>query len=696
MTSSATQRFARLARLARKELRETLRDRRTILTLVLMPLLVYPLLGLTFRSFLVSQAATLGGQGRSLYVLAFDSGEQAERSLAFLNLADQLPEFRNAKRPDEPEFKGTWPDGDREWDAEQLVIQGEADVALRVADATADGPAAVELFYDPRSPVGRTVRFEVERRLRAADEVRLSARLREAGIDVEPIRFEPRPVAVTGGGPAMTLAAVLPLVLLLMTVTGAVYPAIDLTAGERERGTLEALVAAPVSRRTVLLAKYVAVLTVALLTAGMNLVAMTATAFALGLDGLLFAGIRPIAVLQVVALVLVLATFFSAVLLLVTSFARSFKEAQAYLIPLMLVSLAPGIVSLTPDLPTTPLLAVTPLVGVVLVGRDLLTGGADPVLAAACVTATLAYAAVALTLAARAFGTDAVLYGSAGTWAELVRRPAARRAVPSPAVAVGCLAAVVPAFVLLGGLPGRFPNLSLAGRLGISAGLTTLLFLGIPAAAAGVTRSDLRTTFRLTRPKVAAVVGAALLGVSLWPFAYELELAVLSQERVDRLKETFASLGIDFAAVPLPLLWLTLAVVPAFCEEWFFRGLFLSALRTRLRAWAAVSLSAVAFGAMHVLVRDSLLPERIVPSAALGLALGTVCVRSGSLWPGVLLHAIHNGLLLTLAAYQKELAAAGWGGGEGTHLPAVWLAAAGGGVVVGAGLVAIGRGAERV
>ncbi len=73
------------------------------------------------------------------------------------------------------------------------------------------------------------------------------------------------------------LTSVIPLVLILMTITGAVYPAIDLTAGERERGTLEVLVSAPVTKLTLLLAKYIAVFVVAVLTAAVNLAMMLAT-----------------------------------------------------------------------------------------------------------------------------------------------------------------------------------------------------------------------------------------------------------------------------------------------------------------------------------------------------------------------------------------------------------------------------------
>ena len=142
----------------------------------------------------------------------------------------------------------------------------------------------------------------------------------------------------------------IPLILVLMTVTGAVYPAIDLTAGERERGTLETLIAAPVPRLGLLMAKYVAVLTVALLTALVNLAGMTITAHSTGLAASLFGGGMTLdVVIKVLLLLALFAAFFSAILLALTSCARSFKEAQAYIIPLMLVCLVPGVLCLLPE-----------------------------------------------------------------------------------------------------------------------------------------------------------------------------------------------------------------------------------------------------------------------------------------------------------------------------------------------------------
>ncbi len=198
-----------------------------------------------------------------------------------------------------------------------------------------------------------------------------------------------------------SLASLVPLILILMTVTGAVYPAIDLTAGERERGTLEILVAAPVPRFALLTAKYLAVVTVAVLTAVVNLVSMTITLEISGLGKQLFGGggLTPLAIVELFGLLLLFAAFFSAVLLSLTSFARSFKEAQAYLIPLMLGALGPGVLAMMPGLRLRADLAVLPLVNIVLFARDLFNGEADPLMAMVVVTTTLLYALAALALA---------------------------------------------------------------------------------------------------------------------------------------------------------------------------------------------------------------------------------------------------------------------------------------------------------
>ena len=118
---------------------------------------------------------------------------------------------------------------------------------------------------------------------------------------------------------------------------------------------------------------------------------------------------------------------------------------------------------------------------------------------------------------------------------------------------------------------------------------------------------------------------------------------------------------------------LALAVTPAVCEELFFRGYLLTALRTRFSAATAILVSAVMFGAFHLILSGGVSVIRFVPSTLMGLVLGWSCVRSQSVFPGILLHAIHNGLLLSVAYYGAELRARGWDVEDATHLPPLWL-----------------------
>src|SRR5262249_34296101 len=158
-------------------------------------------------------------------------------------------------------------------------------------------------------------------------------------------------------------------------------------------------------RLGLLLAKYVAVLTVAILTALVNLIAMTITAHSTGLAASLFGGGMTFDVVIKVLLLLVLfAAFFSAILLAITSCARSFNAAHAYSIPLMLLCVVPGVLCLMPSLEFNTWMAVTPLVNIVMLGRDLLEEKDVGGLAVATVCSTLFYVAAAIALAARIFG----------------------------------------------------------------------------------------------------------------------------------------------------------------------------------------------------------------------------------------------------------------------------------------------------
>jgi sodium transport system permease protein len=149
------------------------------------------------------------------------------------------------------------------------------------------------------------------------------------------------------------LGGLVPYFVILLCLTGAMYPAMDLTAGEKERGTIETILCSPVSRTHLVLGKFLMVLTASIATAVLSITSM-AVSFGVGkkmllgvahgaADAAMQITMTGKAIVSIFFVVLPLAVFFSAALLAISLFAKSFKEAQSYLSPLMIVVVLPAV-----------------------------------------------------------------------------------------------------------------------------------------------------------------------------------------------------------------------------------------------------------------------------------------------------------------------------------------------------------------
>lgn len=678
----------RLLRLCQKELKETIRDRRTIVTLLLMPLLVYPIMSMALNRFLLTSSEI--EEGFTVGVNTDLEGEILDQWLSNPNSAppkavadssgNELAKFRVAVIPDISPAK--------------IVERNDVDVGLKLTNIETGRPTAIFYAYrgDSASQAARRVLVERLQWLKLAEaELLLKATLPEY-----------RPPMLVNAEDVGTieenslLATIIPLVLVLMTITGAVYPAIDLTAGERERGTMEAVMASPVPRGYVLFSKYIAVVAVALLTAIANLVAMFTTLWAGGLLNMLTgADAFPwLTIMQMLGLLVLFSGFFSAVLLSLTSFAKSFKEAQAYLIPVMLLSLTPAMLSLMPGIRLSGAFTILPLINIVLLARDMLSGSVEPNNAFVAIVSTFAYAAAALSVAARLFGSDAVTRTSEKSIGSLLQRPRDLSPYPTPQAATLMLALLVPVYFLVSNGLMRFiktsEDTSVETTLLLNAIALISTFGLLPTLAAWLARNRFVTTFRLQPSGILSIVGAILLGLGAWTLAHEsfliaesLGVGGLSEQQIAGAEATVAKMR---ETSPL-LLIAVFALTPAVIEELCFRGYLFSAIRGAASPLRTVWITALLFGLFHVLTGSALLIERFVPSTLMGLIIGWVAYRTGSVFPGIVIHFVHNGLLNTVLYYQDQLGFLGAGFDDQTHLPPHWLAIAGVLVIVGSGLV---------
>jgi membrane protease YdiL (CAAX protease family) len=438
-----------------------------------------------------------------------------------------------------------------------------------------------------------------------------------------------------------------PLVLVFLMVSGGLYTALDLFAGEKERGTLETLLTTRINRGAVLVAKSLTVLAFGLITGWLALGAMWAT-MRLGLldvaiDGLHVSGGS---VLLLALMLIPLGAELTSLLVVAAAWAPDVRTGQAMAIPLLLVTMVPASLSAIPGVSLSPLTALIPIGNLTLAARDLLAGQASwgPLLLVASATGLHAWLAGAL--AARLLGRESVILGT-GSKARRAHERFGPEVLATGATVLLCVWFLGQAAASLGLVVGHLATQVFL--LGVP-GLALVWWLGQP----------LRRTLSLTRPSgwdlgLGIVAGVASPGLSLLLETLQAPLLPLPTELIEAAEQ----LGF-LQDLPLPVLLVAFALVPALAEETLFRGAFLGLLRNSLKPMSRCILVGLAFGLVHLSI------YRILPTGAFGILLCVAVLRSRSLWVAVVMHALHNGLLLTWAMH-----------GTGTSEPSfLWLALA--------------------
>lgn len=397
--------------LLRKELIDSLRDRRTLVMMLVVPLLLYPSLLLLIGFLTTAGKARLAKTELPVALVGAEAGQLLP------------PEARPPLTP--------VTSMDRQ-EAEQALrdtrIWAFVDVPAGSLEAIARGEQAkVALVYTKRHDKSMEAHERLTRALQKQAGHFLVQRLEQAKLPKtfgEPLRTEALDLDFRSDLGPLLASRMLPAILLVMLFMGALYPAIDVTAGEKERGTLETLLVAPVRPMEVMLAKYLTVSLIAVLVATLNLVAMAAT-FRLGLS---FAeGVTVslrMSAAQVAMMLLALAPaacMASAVSLAVASLARSFKEAQSLLSPVMIIASIPGIAANMPGIELNHLTALAPLLNVALLVKGAVLGTATWSHLALVLASVSLCAGIAIWMAANAFKSEALRFGGAESWRELFR-----------------------------------------------------------------------------------------------------------------------------------------------------------------------------------------------------------------------------------------------------------------------------------
>ena len=397
--------FGRVRTIAKKELVEFVRDWRTILAILVIPLLLFPILFILFPLLLASEAAELNAINVDVVVQADDVPDDLEAMLdnASLNLSyEPLPEVEELSAP---------------LGEDDRLRNGSIDALLRLRqNGTVLEYAVLYLSTSEQSLEARSRTFDV---LGAWEENETVRRIDAAGLDanetLDPLRWNgdigQSDVATQGEQAGMALSLFIPLVLAVWTFSSAIQPSIDMTAGERERGTLEALLGLPCTRMELLMGKWLAVATI---TGVGVLLQVAGLLFAIGYlatsDVISAPSVSPAALAFLFVAVLLFAIMVVAIEMALAMRSHSVKEAGSILGPAVLVILFPGLFSQVINLDgiETFWFAV-PVVNVLLALRELLMNRIVYSHVVVWVVSSTFYAFVAAYYAARQFKREDIV-----------------------------------------------------------------------------------------------------------------------------------------------------------------------------------------------------------------------------------------------------------------------------------------------
>lgn len=462
-----------------------------------------------------------------------------------------------------------------------------------------------------------------------------------------------------------------PAMLVIMALTGAFYPAIDLGAGEKERGTMETLLISPARRIEVVLGKFGTIMVFSMLTALLNLLSMGITgqqmASVVGagtrdMVSLEFPGFMPL--LWLVILLIPLAALFSALCLALATFAKSTKEGQYYLTPLLMVVMGLTMFCLSPAVEMTPLYSVLPVVNVALLLKGLLLNAPGSenliVYAVPVLISSIGYSMLAIWWAIELYNSEDVLFREAEKfdlkmWLRQMLRT--KDAVPAFPEAGFCFILIVMLqFVAMSymkpDLSGPDPGRSMMQLIVVQ----QLTMIACPAVFMGVLlTTSLRATFRLRAPSIQAMCIAAGLALVIHPLSVELSQFLVDHRVFPELPESARTVMAMMKSGEKPawLMIMVFAVTPAICEELAFRGFILSGLARGGRLAIAVGISSLMFGIIHMI------PQQAFNAALLGMVLGLLAIYSRSLFPAIAFHFCNNAIATLHASESGRLTADG-------------------------------------
>jgi len=626
------------------ELKYMLRDRTTLFMMVLLPIIIYPLISVTSAYMFVK------------------SSQSVKKSKTSVIINRDYPPFTDSIRRYFAKYKINY---DIKFAAlgtseiQSLITRNELSAYIELAQdfekkIQASKSSEITLKFDLANDKSSVARAEVVNAVRNYKGELVEGNISRLNIS-ETLIFPFDINSVNIASPSQIgdslLARILPMIIIMFATLGAFYPAIDVTAMEKERGTLETLLLAPAGALDIMFGKFLAVFCLTMFSIMINLASISLT-FTHGFFiikkiseasralNIVNFSISPFSIIAIFVFMVPIACIMSALMMQVAIFARNFKEAQNYMTPILLVFMLPPMVSMLPGYSLNFSSALVPVVNLTLLLKGMLLSDYKISLALLTFAVNIAFSLITLVGAARTFASENVLF-----------RPSEDIDVlyfwKYKTLKVNQELNIVKLFfvfqLVLLYYAGSFVQTFFEIKTGLI--ITEIFFIFLPAFIfIKLVYGNFLNTIEFKVPGLKTLAFSVFVALCGFGFTTVVTIfqSVVSSPPEQMLKQLQKAIMADSASGLFVIAVIT-ALLPAICEEVMFRGMVLNALVKKYSPFYSALICGVLFGIFHFSF------YRFIPTAVIGFYLSMLKISTGSILPSMAAHFINNFVIVVIA-----------------------------------------------
>ena len=387
----------------KKELTDVLRDRRTLFFMIAMPVIVMPLIFIGSLKF--QEYQNKKSEEKILNIaLVNESGETKIRDYILNQKGVNLIEDIDADS--------------LEAGIKSDSLQGGLYIGRNfLDDISTNQMGAIEIYYKSSDLMSKAKK-RINNALDQYKNEVVSGRLLRFDIDknlLEPLQIIDKDMSTKKETIGKALGGLVPYMLVIFIFLGAMYPAIDLGAGEKERGSLETLLSSPATKFEITVGKLMVVSLTGLVSGLISVVGITAPMYFIDnipdqIKSTVLEIISPFMIISVIFLMIPIAIFFASMLLSISFYARSFKEAQSLMGPLNIIIIVPLMLTLGPGIEIDHITALIPLINVGLLTKEILAGSVEPIYFIETLSSLLFFAAIGIRFSVYWFNKENTIF----------------------------------------------------------------------------------------------------------------------------------------------------------------------------------------------------------------------------------------------------------------------------------------------